>query len=132
MATLRSMAALEVRDPDASMVFYKKLGFDSLGVWGEPAATIIMQRGDATVLLQRVDKPAVNSGLAVYIYVSDPDALHEELEAEELENLGPVDDAFYNCREFEVIDPDGHHLMFGKDMNPDPFGLGLGPDRGRG
>lgn len=133
MATVRSMAALEVRDPTAAIAFYEKLGFGRLGVWDDPGsiATAIMQRGDVTILLQTADAPAVNSGLAVYIYIDDPDGLQATFLADGVD-AGPVEDAFYGCREFEVIDPDGHHLMFGKDMNDKPYGHGLGPDRGKG
>ena len=28
-----------------------------------------------------------------------------------------VQDAFYGCRDFEVIDTDGHHLVFGKVLD---------------
>ena len=42
--------------------------------------------------------------------------------------LYAVEDAFYGCRQFEVIDPDGHNIIFAKDMSNEPFGLGLGPD----
>ena len=134
MATIRSMTALEVRDPEASLAFYQRLGFGTLGIW-EPGevGTIIVQRGEVTLLLQRALKPAVNSGMATYIYVDDADILHAEFRDAGIEILSPdVQDAFYGCREFEVIDPDGHHIIFGKDMNPSPYGNGLGTDQGRG
>ena len=133
MATIRSMAALEVRDVETSHAFYQRLGFGTLGIW-EPGdvATTIVQRGDVTILLQKSEAPAVSKGLAVYIYVEEPDALHAEFAAEGIDTLSGVENAFYGCREFEVVDPDGHHITFAKDLNKPPHGAGLGPDRGKG
>ena len=133
MATIRSMAALEVRDVEASHRFYLRLGFGTLGVWfPDDVVTTIVQRGDVTILLQKSAQPSVNKGLAVFVYVDDPDALQTEFIEEGIEQLDAVEDAFYGCRQFEVIDPDGHNIIFAKDMSEEPFGLGLGPDRGRG
>ena len=133
MATIRSMTALEVRDVEASHRFYQRLGFGTLGVWfPDDVVTTIVQRGDVTILLQKSDQPAVNKGLAVFVYVDDPDALHAEFIEEGIEQLDAVEDAFYGCRQFEIIDPDGHNSIFAKDMSDEPFGFGLGPDRGRG
>lgn len=133
MATIRSMAALEVCDVDASHTFYQQLGFGTLGIL-EPgnAVTAIVQRGDVTILLQKSDAPAVNKGLSVFVYVDDPDSLHAEFAAQGIARQSTVEEAFYGCREFEVIDPDGHHVMFAKDLNGPPYGQGLGPDRGKG
>ena len=79
MTTTRSIAALEVRVVEASHRFYKRLGFGTLGVWfPDDVVTTIVQRGDVTILLQKSDQPAVNKGLAVFVYVDDPDALHAE------------------------------------------------------
>jgi len=133
MTTIRSMAALEVRDVEASHSFYQRLGFGTLGVWFPgKVVTAIVQRGDVTILLQKSEQPAVNKGLAVFVYVDEPDALHKEYAEEGIAELSALEDAFYGCRQFEVIDPDGHHIVFAKDMSDEPFGFGLGPDRGLG
>ena len=133
MATIRSMAALEVGDPAVSHAFYKSLGFGTLGEWfPDNLVTIIVQKGDVTVLLQKSEKPAVNQGLGVYIYVDDADALHADLTAKGTKGLSPMEDMFYGCREFGIHDPDGHELIFGTNRGTPPHANGLGPDRGEG
>lgn len=84
------------------------------------------------ILLQRSNAPAVNRGSSIFVYVEDPDSLHAEFANEGIGQLSDVSDAFYGCREFEVTDPDRHHITFAKDMNQPPYGVGLGPDRGNG
>ena len=53
MTTHRAMPVLQVRDVVASEAFYRQLGFDTHGPWGDPPAFTIMQRGDVTLALDR-------------------------------------------------------------------------------
>lgn len=70
-------------------MFYSRLGFRTFGIWGPGnVVTTIVQRGDVTILLQSSDAPAVNKGLSVFVFVDDPDALHEEYVSEGIERLG--------------------------------------------
>ena len=133
MATIRSMAALEVKDLALSHAFYKGLGFGTLGIWSpEEPHTIIVQRGDVTLMMQGRANPAVPGEISAYIYVDDCDALHADLTAKGVTGLTPPDDMFYGCREFSLRDPDGHRVVFGADKGNPPHINGLGPDRGDG
>ena len=51
-----------------------------------------------------------------YVYVRDADALHEELRDRGAEIVKPPTDQAYDCREFEVRDPDGHVICFAQDI----------------
>ncbi|MEM7055438.1 MAG: VOC family protein [Bacteroidota bacterium] len=125
------MTVLEVRDPEASHSFYRRLGFGTLGVWDPgDVGTVIVQRGDVTLMLQKAEAPVPNSSIAAYIYVSDPDAVHAEFHAAGVESISAkVAETHYGCRDFNVTDIDGHNIAFGRDLNPSPYGRGLGPDR---
>jgi len=74
----------------------------------------------------------------VLVYIDNPDALHSESSEEGIfsdegsESSSEVDNSWYACREFEVIDHDGHHIMFAKDLSDPSFGYGMAQDRGRG
>ena len=42
-----------------------------------------------------------------------------------------LEDTFYGCRDFDIIDPDGYIIAFGQPLNilAHDLGPGLGPDR---
>lgn len=134
MMTHRAMPVLQVRDVVASEAFYRQLGFDSHGPWGDPPAFTIMQRGDVTLALDRARDGVVrpNQWWAAYVYVSDVDALHAEFARLDLPELtGVRRDNPYGCADFDVVDIDGHRIAFGQSLAPDP-GPGLSQLRGGG
>lgn len=125
----RSACVLQVKDVIASEAFYRKLGFTAGGFWGDPPCFCITGRDTVTVFLdqtQKADDAApVNQYWASYIYVSDVDALAEEIKANGVEIIRGPEDAPHGCREIDVRDPDGHIIAFGQDLMPGPEGPGL-------
>ena len=119
----RSMPVLEVRDVNQSLTFYcDKLGFRSLGTWGDGPDFAIVGRGKVTIALDRSpDERAIpaNQYWTAYIYVDDADALCEEFRGWSVEIARDPEDMFYGSRDFDVRDPDGHLLAFGHDLNPE-------------
>lgn len=115
MAVLRAMPVIDVRDVAAAEAFWRRAGFASHGIWGDPPAFVIVQRGDATLALSR----AVG------------EALHAELAAEGLAPGEIRSPEHYGCRDFDLVDPDGNRVAFGQASHPVP-GPGLGEARGRG
>lgn len=134
MATRRAMPILQVRDPRSSVAFYARLGFDCHGFWGEPPSFCVVQRGDVTIGLYRPERAGMtpNEQWAAYIYVDDVDAVHAELTAEGIAGLGAPCDQPYGCRDFDLRDPDGNGIAFGQDLDPEAYGPGMGPERGKG
>ncbi|MGV6848093.1 MAG: VOC family protein [Marinibacterium sp.] len=134
MTTLRAMPVLQVSEVTASEAFYRRLGFDSHGIWGDPPAFCIVQRGNVTLALDQSrggDLP-VNQFWAAYIYVDDAAALHDEFSALDLPEITALHrDNPYGCHDFTVMDRDGHRLGFGQSLDPVP-GPGLNRGRGRG
>ena len=119
MDMLRSMPVLQVRDLDASCAYYNRLGFRTNGIWGDPAVFAILQRGQITLALERIETPPdTSASWSAYLYVADVDALFDEFQkAGATIHRAPMD-RFYGCRDFETTDPDGHRLCFGQDMQP--------------
>lgn len=134
MKTHRAMPVLQVRDVRASAAFYETVGFHCHGFIGEPADFAVIQRGDVTLALDRSREAAipVNQWWAAYLYVSDANALHAELAALKINGLTKPQDQPWGCRDFEIVDPDGHRIAFGQDLTDNPHGPGRGPERGRG
>ena len=133
MKTLRSMPVIDVTDVTKSVAFYARLGFRGHGIWDDPTTGFsIVQRGDVTIGLNgHHDGVSRNGGWAAYIYVNDIEKLHAEFLGLGLEPtpLGAVKP--YGCRDFDMVDLDGHRIAFGQDMSPEN-GPGLSDERGRG
>ena len=138
MKTLRSMTVLQVSNVEASAAFYARLGFHAHGIWPtednpDEGGFCVTQRGDVTLGLQLLRGPLrVNTHWAVYIYVSDVHAMHDELAAEGVEINRAPEEMPYGCTDFDIRDPDGHLIAFGQDMTQNAHGPGLGSERGRG
>ena len=134
MSIIRAMPILLVKDPEASAAFYARLGFDCHGFFGDPPGFGVIQRGDVSMGLNRVDVPGPwpKEAWAAYIYVSDVDALHAELSDEVLPYLSDVRDQPFGCRDFEIEDIDGYCIAFGQDLVTESGLPGLAASRGRG
>lgn len=112
-------------DVPAQIRFYTEvLGFtvvdrmDDVGASGFAS----LQSGGAAIMLAsptyvpkapRVEERYPQS--AYYIYVSDAEALRHRVVSAEWPATECVD-RFYGLREFEVVDPEGHVLLFGQDI----------------
>jgi predicted enzyme related to lactoylglutathione lyase len=133
VATLRAMPVLQVSDVALSAAFYERLGFSSLGSWGDPPGFCIVQRGDVTLALDRSRSGEIprNQWWAAYVYVDDAEALRSEMAQAGLEPTAMHRPEDYGCIDFDVVDPDGHRIAFGQALNPVP-GPGLSISRGLG
>ncbi len=111
---------LPVKDIVRSIEFYKdKLGFEVNFTWNDPVEYAVLKRGDVGIHLSQregcSDEQPTRS--AIYIFVYDVDAVYEEFLARKIELPSPPVDQVYRMREFEVRDPDGHMLTFGKGLD---------------
>ncbi|WP_052423202.1 bleomycin resistance protein [Nonomuraea candida] len=97
-----------VRDLQAALARYRRLGFAVRAYEGE-ARYGFVERGSVSLHLTEWDEhdPA-RTAAAVYLYVSDADALHAEWAAAGVTGrLGQPSDTEYGLREFAYVDPDG-------------------------
>ena len=116
-----------VRSVPATLAFYRdKLGFEITFEGPEPDDIFfgIVQRGRAMIMFKAIDVDPepnhthdIGHGIArwdAYIYVPDPDALAAEFTSRGVEFLLPLGDNSDNLRGFEIQDPDGYVLYFGR------------------
>jgi hypothetical protein len=108
---------LAVRDLDAALGHYRMLGFDVHPYQGD-AAYGFVERDDLSLHLAEDPTldPARNH-CAVYLYVTDADALYAQWRATRPAGrlVAPVD-TDYELREGAHIDPDGNLLRFGSSL----------------
>jgi catechol 2,3-dioxygenase-like lactoylglutathione lyase family enzyme len=119
-----------VRDVPAALAFYRdQLGF-TVTVQGPDASDIffgIVQRGNAMLMMKDVDMDPVpnhtrdighgHAPWDAYVYVPDPDALATELTARGVVFRTSLRVNSDQLRGFEVSDPNGYVLFFGR---PEP------------
>lgn len=108
---------LPTRDVPAALARYSRLGFD-VAVYEGGDFYGYARRGDVHLHLARVDDvDPLTTLVAVYLYVADADALHEEWTAAGAEGrLHAPTDPDYGLREGAYVDPDGNLLRYGSPL----------------
>lgn len=53
----------------------------------------------------------------LYIFCHDVDAMYDELKKNGIEQLSEPEDQDYGMRDFEVVDPWGNRITFGKRID---------------
>lgn len=113
-----------VADVPRSIAFYgERLGFD-VG-WQEPKTKpfVAILRRDNVQLFVKAEHgvaPVPNVSLHphlrwdAFVYAEDPDAVAADFTARETEFSKPLEDTTDGLRGFEVTDPDGYVLFFGR------------------
>ena len=112
-----------VKDVTVALSFYRdRLGYEvTFQQPPEDPFFGIVQRGGAMIMLKSVGiEPLPNHRrhewvrLDAYHYVPDPDALAAEFKSRGVVFSEPLKDTDDGLRGFEVKDPDGHVLFFGR------------------
>ncbi len=107
---------LHVNDMPAALAYYRdKLGFAVSFTWEEPPRYICLGLGDAAIHLNAYVPPAGPSH--VCIFCKGVDVLYDQLIARGVAIEEPIADQPYGMRDFTVIDPDGHRLVFGQSIS---------------
>ena len=104
-----------VQDVLASVAHYRDvLGFTVGFTYGEPTFYAGVERDDVTIHLQaaHATKRQVGQG-AVNIFVTEVDALYDELKTRGARVLNAPKDYPYGMRDFDLDDLDGNRLTFG-------------------
>ena len=108
---------LVVQDVLKSVAHYRDaLGFRQEFIYGEPTFYAGVERDGVLIHLQaaRMTKRQPGHG-AVNVFVTDVDALYEELKSRGARTLSEPKDYPYGMRDFEVSDLDGNQLSFGME-----------------
>lgn len=107
-----------VSDLEASVAFYRKLGFvveqrrDDWG-WAQ------LRCGACQLMLDRSINTHAGAprGAVLYLYPGDITVFHRQAQDNGLP-LPPLDTTFYGMTEFRVEDPDGNRLWIGQQLPP--------------
>ena len=113
-----------VSNVDRSIAFYcDKLGFDNRFQQPDPDPFFAIVGRDSAQLFVKSEKnvlPRPNNSchahlrLDAFVYVEDPDALAAEFSSRGVDFSAPLEDTHDGLRGFEIRDPDGYVLFFGR------------------
>ena len=104
----------------------EKVGFETLGVWGEPADFAILVRDNAHLMLSQAPADHIivphwrikDKLWNAYFWVDDAEALFAELKERGASIDYDLCEQPYGVREFGIQDPDEHDVAFGQDLQP--------------
>jgi catechol 2,3-dioxygenase-like lactoylglutathione lyase family enzyme len=107
-----------VEDVKRSVDYYRNaLGFRVEFTHGEPPSYAGIERDNVTVHLQTARDSKRKAGQsAIYVFVTDVDALHRELRSRGAKIVNGPRDYPYGMRDFDVEDLDGNSLCFGMEL----------------
>ena len=115
-----------VRDLSETIAHYRRLGFELRFAEPDEAPFFaIVGRGGAQIFLKKLGEevpPMPNAGRHPwaawdgFVYVDDPDALAGEYEADGIPFHVPIRNRDDGLRGFEIGDPDGYILFFGRPV----------------
>lgn len=112
----RASPVIPVRDLDAALERYRRLGF---ATESEEGPRYGFAERDAVTLhvIEWSDHDPTRTGAHVYLYVSNADALFAEWSSADVEGeLGDLHDTPYGLREFAFRDPEGTLLRVGSPL----------------
>jgi predicted enzyme related to lactoylglutathione lyase len=123
MATLKRIAPIfAVRDVDAAMAHYRRLGFATRAYAGGGYGYATRDDVEIHLGLVPAEDPRRSSA---YLFADDADALAAAWRAAGVEMHGPVDTP-WGQREGVVVDPDGNVIRFGSPTRTEA-GRSTGP-----
>jgi uncharacterized glyoxalase superfamily protein PhnB len=100
----------------ASSIYRDVLGFRTEFTYGEPTFYAGVERDAVVIHLQAADRTKRLPGHgAVNVFVTDVDALFQELKSRGARILSEPQDYPYGMRDFDINDLDGNHLCFGME-----------------
>ena len=113
----RAATVFVVQDVLRSVEHYcDVLGFHTQFTYGEPTFYAGVERDDLVIHLQVASETKRQPGHgAVYVFVTDVDALYQELKSRGARTLNEPKNYPYGMRDFDIDDIDGNHLCFGME-----------------
>lgn len=112
-----SAVIFPVSNLDKSIEFYtKKLGFEKTFEWGEPMYYAVVKKGGVGIhLTKRSDGGSPSKyHRALYIFVNDIDGVYKLCKDQNVRIVNDMEDRDYKMRDFDIEDPDGFIITFGK------------------
>jgi catechol 2,3-dioxygenase-like lactoylglutathione lyase family enzyme len=111
---------IPVRDLDAALDRYRQLGFEVEAYAGGERYGYARRGSVQLHLTEWAEHDPAHSAAAVYLYVSDADALHAQWKAIGVDGrLTKPHDTAYGLREFAFVDTEGTLHRVGSPLNDD-------------
>ncbi len=108
-----------VRDLERSVAFYTQgLGFELTFSWEEPATYAVLKRGGVSIHLSlhdEQDQQIIPKGL-LYIFVYDVNKIYQRCLAHRITIKNTLALQDYGMTDFDIVDPDGHSITFGRGV----------------
>ncbi len=111
-----------VKNMQRSLDYYvNELGFEVLFKWEDPPTYATIKRDDIGIHLTTLDdlEDDYRPRTALFIFVYDVDAVWAEYQEKEVKIVAEIGDREYGMRDFDIEDPDGYRLVFGKSLSID-------------
>ena len=111
-----------VQDVLRSVEHYRAvLGFHTEFTYGQPTFYAGVERDGVVIHLQAASETKRQPGHgAVNVFVTDVDALYQELKSRGARTLNEPKDYPYGMRDFDIHDLDGNQLCFGMASTQEP------------
>src|SRR6476660_527634 len=111
-----------VQDVARSVEHYRDvLGFRTKFTYGDPTFYAGVERDNLLIHLNAASESKRKPGQAsVYVFVTDVDALYQELKSRGAKTLNEPKDYPYGMRDFDIHDIDGNQLCFGMESTQPP------------
>lgn len=116
---------IAVRDLEAALARYRRLGFTTRSYEGAEPYGFADRDSVSLHLTEWAGHDPLSTAAAVYLYVSDADAVHSSWQGAVEGRLGEPRDTPWGLREFAYIDPDGTLHRVGSPLGQED------DDRGR-
>ncbi len=120
VAPLALTPMFAVRDPKASIAWFEKLGFTSLGAATTPDGTIMhaeLVRGPSRIMIGPAQGEVGAPGLELYMRLDDGiGGFYSSVRAAGVTIVEHLRDQFWGDRTFTVMHPDGYRIMFAQTI----------------
>lgn len=103
---------------EADREFYtNKLGFECTFQWENPPTYLVLKRGGVSLHLALQDVPVgVQHHVKTYVFCQNVELIFQELKIKGVKFEHALNDADYGMKEFVLIDPSGHRIVFGQEL----------------
>ncbi|CAL65823.1 VOC family protein [Christiangramia forsetii] len=112
-----SAVIFPVSNLENSIEFYtQKLGFEKTFEWGKPMYYAVVKKGGVGIhLTKRSDggRPS-KYHRALYIFVNDIEKVNKNCKDQNVRIVNDLEERDYKMRDFDIEDPDGFIITFGK------------------
>lgn len=109
-----------VRDPKATIEWFRQLGFEAQEVMELPDGSIghaAVERGPVQFMLGPAMGEVGSAGLSLYVNLDESvDAYHDSVVRNGVQPNEALQDQFWGDRTFTVMHPDGYKIMFAQHV----------------